>query len=336
MAVRLGINGYGRIGRACLRASLEHPEVEVVAINSTRDPKLLAHMLKYDSVYGIFNADVKAREKTLWVGDREVKILAERDPAKLKWEEADVDIVIESTGVFRSGKEARVHLQGAKKVIITAPGKGMDATFVMGVNEKDYDAGNHHVVSNASCTTNCLAPAVKVLHEKFQIKRGLMTTIHAYTNDQQILDLPHSDLRRARAAGLSIIPTSTGAARALGLVMPELQGKLDGYALRVPTPTVSVVDLVVELGAGTTVEEVNEAFREAEKGNLQGILAVSDEPLVSVDYVKNPYSCIIDSLSTMVMEENMVKIVAWYDNEWAYCNRVLDLALYIARTGYAA
>ena len=335
--VRVGVNGFGRIGRGCIRAAFEnYKDIEIAAINSTRDPKILAHLLKYDSVYRTFPLEVQAGKDSLIIDGKEVKILADRDPSKLPWGEHGIDIVLEATGAFNNKEDAEKHLNnGATRVIITAPAKNEDITVVMGVNHHKY-IPEHKVISNASCTTNCLAPAVKVLHEKFQIKRGLMTTIHAYTNDQQILDLPHSDLRRARAAGLSIIPTSTGAARALGLVMPELQGKLDGYALRVPTPTVSVVDLVVELGAGTTVEEVNEAFREAEKGNLQGILAVSDEPLVSVDYVKNPYSCIIDSLSTMVMEENMVKIVAWYDNEWAYCNRVLDLALYIARTGYAA
>ncbi len=334
--VKIGVNGFGRIGRGCIRAAFEnYPDLEIAAFNSTRDPKLLAHLLKYDSVYGKFPLDVEPGDDCLVIDGKEVKILADRDPSKLPWGEHGVDIVLEATGVFNNKEDAEKHLKnGVHKVIITAPAKNEDITVVMGVNHHKY-MPEHQVISNASCTTNCLAPAAKVLHEKFVIKKGLMTTIHAYTNDQNILDLPHYDFRRARAAALSIIPTSTGAARALGLVMPELKGKMDGYALRVPTPTVSVVDLVAELETNTTVEEINEAYREAEKGIMQGILAVSDEPLVSVDYVKNPYSCIVDSLSTMVMEDKMVKIVAWYDNEWAYCSRVLDLARYIARTGYA-
>ncbi len=334
--VKVGVNGFGRIGRGCIRAAFEkHRDIEIVAVNSTRNPKVLAHLLKYDSIYGIFPLSVEAGDGALIIDGKEVKVLAEREPSKLPWGEHGVDIVLEATGVFRSKEEVQGHLNnGASKVIITAPAKNEDITVVMGVNHHKY-VPEHKVISNASCTTNCLAPAAKVLHEKFEIKRGLMTTIHAYTNDQQVHDAPHSDLRRARAAGLSIIPTSTGAARALGLVMPELKGKMDGYALRVPTPTVSVVDFVVELGSSTSVEEINETFREAEKGFLKGILAVSDEPLVSVDYVKNSNSSIIDSLSTMVMGDNMVKIVSWYDNEWAYCCRTLDLVLYIARTGYA-
>jgi glyceraldehyde 3-phosphate dehydrogenase len=334
MTVRLGINGYGRIGRACLRASLDHPEVEVVAINSTRDPKLLAHMLKYDSVYGRFTKDVTAGEKTLTVGGQEVAILAERDPANLKWEEAGVDIVIESTGVFRSGKEAQVHLTGSvKKVIITAPGKGMDATFVMGVNEEDYDPAKHHIVSNASCTTNCLAPVAKVLMQEFGITKGLMTTIHAYTSDQRLLDSGHKDFRRARAAALSMIPTSTGAAEAVGLVLPELQGKLSGLAVRVPTPTVSMVDLVVELGKDATAEDLNAAFKAAAAGPMEGFLGYCDEPLVSVDFTGDPRSSIVDAPSTMVTGGNLAKVLSWYDNEWGYSVRVLDLAAYMARQG---
>ncbi len=334
MTVRLGINGYGRIGRACLRASLDHPEVEVAAINSTRDPKLLAHMLKYDSVYGTFNKDVSATEKTLVVDGREVKILAERDPARLNWDEAQVDIVIESTGVFRKGEEASVHLKGsAKKVIITAPGKGMDATFVMGVNEETYDPEKHHVVSNASCTTNCLAPVAKVIMEQFGISKGLMTTIHAYTSDQRLLDAGHKDFRRARAAALSMIPTSTGAAQAVGLVLPSLQGKLIGLAVRVPTPTVSMVDLVVELEREATAADLNDAFKTAAGGSMQGILGYTEEPLVSVDFIGDARSSIVDGDSTMVTGGNLAKVLAWYDNEWGYSVRVLDLAAYIARKG---
>ena len=334
MTVRLGINGYGRIGRACLRASLDHPEVEVAAINSTRDPKLLAHMLKYDSVYGTFNKDVAATDKALIVDGREVKILAERDPARLNWDEAGVDIVIESTGVFRKGEEASVHLKGsAKKVIITAPGKGMDATFVMGVNEETYDPEKHHVVSNASCTTNCLAPVAKVIMEQFGISKGLMTTIHAYTSDQRLLDAGHKDFRRARAAALSMIPTSTGAAQAVGLVLPSMQGKLIGLAVRVPTPTVSMVDLVVELGREATAADLNAAFKTAAGGSMQGILGYTEEPLVSVDFTGDSRSSIVDGDSTMVTGGNLAKVLAWYDNEWGYAVRVLDLAAYMARKG---
>ena len=334
MTVRLGINGYGRIGRACLRASLDHPEVEVAAINSTRDPKLLAHMLKYDSVYGTFNKDVAATDKALIVDGREVKILAERDPARLNWDEAGVDIVIESTGVFRKGEEASVHLKGsAKKVIITAPGKGMDATFVMGVNEETYDPEKHHVVSNASCTTNCLAPVAKVIMEQFGISKGLMTTIHAYTSDQRLLDAGHKDFRRARAAALSMIPTSTGAAQAVGLVLPSMQGKLIGLAVRVPTPTVSMVDLVVELEREATAADLNAAFKTAAGGSMQGILGYTEEPLVSVDFTGDSRSSIVDGDSTMVTGGNLAKVLAWYDNEWGYAVRVLDLAAYMARKG---
>ncbi|PKM80902.1 MAG: type I glyceraldehyde-3-phosphate dehydrogenase [Firmicutes bacterium HGW-Firmicutes-13] len=335
MTVKIGINGYGRIGRGCIRAAFQnYPDIEIAAFNGTHEPEALAHMLKYDSTYGIFKCDVAAQKDSLLVDNKEIKILASRDPAKLPWGDYGVDIVLEATGVFRSREDAKKHLDnGAKKVIITAPGKNEDITLVLGVYEDKY-MPEHEVISNASCTTNCLAPLTKVLHEKFKVNRGLMTTVHAYTNDQRILDLAHSDLRRSRAAGLSIIPTTTGAAKALGLVMPELAGKMDGFSLRVPTPTVSVVDLVAELGVQVTVEEVNEAFREAEKGSLKGILAVSDEPLVSVDYVGNSHSSIVDSLSTMVIDGNFVKVVAWYDNEWAYCCRTLEIASYIAEKGF--
>ncbi len=334
MAVKVGINGFGRIGRGCIRAAFElYPEIEVVAFNSTREPKTLAHMLKYDSVYGKFNGEVVAEKDDLFINGKRVKILADRDPARLPWKEHGVDIVLEATGVFRSREEAQKHLDnGAKKVIITAPGKNDDITMVMGVNDDKYSS-EHQIISNASCTTNCLAPIAKVLHEKFTIKKGLMTTVHAYTNDQRILDLPHSDLRRSRAAALSIIPTSTGAAKALGQVLPELAGKMDGFALRVPTPTVSVVDLVAEMKSQVTSEEVNQAFREAAEGSMKGILAVSDEPLVSADYIGDSYSSIVDSLSTMVTGGNLVKVLSWYDNEWAYCCRTLELAAFIAKKG---
>lgn len=334
MAVRIGINGYGRIGRGCIRAAFEnYPDIEVVAFNSTKDPETLAHMLKYDSIYREFKAEVVPEKDALVIDGKKVNILADRDPAKLPWGEYGVDIVLEATGVFRSREDAQKHLNnGAKKVIITAPGKDEDATLLMGVNHDTY-CPEHQIISNASCTTNCLAPVSKVLNDKFTINKGLMTTVHAYTNDQRILDLAHSDLRRARAAGMSIIPTSTGAAKALGQVLPELSGKMDGFALRVPVPTVSVVDLVVELNSQVTAQEVNQAFQEAADGYLKGILDVSDEPLVSADYVGNPYSSIVDSLSTMVTQENMVKVLAWYDNEWAYCCRTLELAAYISGQG---
>lgn len=334
MTVRIGVNGYGRIGRGCIRAAFKnYPGIEVVAFNSTKDPGTLAHMLKYDSIYGKFDAEVTPEKDALVINGKRVNILADRDPAKLPWGEYGVDIVLEATGVFRSREEAQKHLKnGAKKVIITAPGKDEDATLLMGVNHENYRS-QHQIISNASCTTNCLAPVSKVLNDKFTINKGLMTTVHAYTNDQRILDLAHSDLRRARAAGMSIIPTSTGAAKALGKVLPELSGKMDGFALRVPVPTVSVVDLVVELNREVTATEVNQAFKEAAEGYLKGILDVSDEPLVSADYVGNSYSSIVDSLSTMVTQENMVKVLAWYDNEWAYCCRTLELAAYIGEQG---
>ncbi|NGQ95094.1 type I glyceraldehyde-3-phosphate dehydrogenase [Brevibacillus sp. SYP-B805] len=332
--VKVGINGFGRIGRNVFRAALANPHVEIVAVNDLTDAATLAHLLKYDSVHGVLDVDVEARENTLIVGGKEIKVLAERDPAQLKWSEYGVEIVVESTGRFTKREDAAKHLEGgAKKVIISAPATNEDITIVMGVNEDKYDPAKHTVISNASCTTNCLAPFAKVLHEKFGIVRGLMTTVHSYTNDQQILDLPHKDLRRARAAATNIIPTSTGAAKAVALVLPELKGKLNGFAMRVPTPNVSVVDLVAELKTDVTVEEVNRVLKEAAEGPLKGILAYSEEPLVSSDYNGNPASSTIDALSTMVIEGNMVKVVSWYDNEWGYSNRVVDLCQFVAERG---
>ncbi|NLX90634.1 MAG: type I glyceraldehyde-3-phosphate dehydrogenase [Firmicutes bacterium] len=334
MAVKVGINGFGRVAKACLRASLQHPEVEVVAVNSIRDPKLLAHLLKYDTVYGTLEAEVEAKGQSLIVDGREIKILAQRDPALLNWSDVGADIVLEATGAFNQLEKAEVHLKGgAKRVVITAPVKGDGLTVVMGVNESDYDPAKHYVVSNASCTTNCLAVVAKVLHERMGIKRGLMTTIHAYTNDQRILDITHNDFRRARAAAVSMIPTTTGAARNVGLVLPELQGKINGTAVRVPTFTVSLVDLVAELEKSATAEEINAAFEEASQGELKGYLGITFEPLVSIDFKQNSCSGVVDALSTMVLEEKMVKVLAWYDNEWGYCVRVLDLAAYIAGKG---
>lgn len=334
MATKIGINGFGRIGRNVFRASLAKQDVEIVAINDLTDAKTLAHLLKYDSVHGILDAEVKAGENCIYVNGKEIKVLAEMDPAKLPWGELGVEIVVESTGRFTQRDKAAAHLEaGAKKVIISAPAKEEDITIVMGVNQDKYEADKHHVISNASCTTNCLAPFAKVLNDNFGIKRGLMTTVHSYTNDQRILDLPHKDLRRARAAGQSIIPTTTGAARAVALVLPELKGKLNGFAMRVPTPNVSVVDLVAELEKPATAEEINAKLAEAAQGELKGVLGYCDEPLVSKDFNGNPNSSIVDALSTMVIEGNMVKVVSWYDNEWGYSNRVLDLAAYIASKG---
>jgi glyceraldehyde 3-phosphate dehydrogenase len=287
--------------------------------------------LKYDSVHGIFEGTVEVKGSTIVVNGREIKVLAERDPAKLPWKEMGVDIVVESTGLFTDAAKAKAHLEaGAQKVIISAPAKGEDITIVMGVNQDKYDSAQHNIISNASCTTNCLAPVVKVLHDKFTIQRGLMTTVHSYTNDQNILDLPHKDLRRARAAGVSIIPTTTGAAKAVTLVLPELKGKLNGFAMRVPTPNVSVVDFVADLGREVTAEEINASLKEAAEGYLNGVMAYSDEPLVSKDYNGNPNSSIVDGLSTIVVDGNMIKVVSWYDNEWGYSCRVVDLASYIA------
>lgn len=334
MTVKVGINGFGRIGRMTFRAALGNPDIEIVAINDLTDADMLAHLLKYDSVHGILERDVKVDGEYLVVEGHKVKVLAERDPAVLPWKELGVEVVIESTGRFTKREDAAKHLEaGAKKVVISAPGKNEDITIVMGVNEEKYDPANHHVVSNASCTTNCLAPFAKVLQEKFGIKRGMMTTVHSYTNDQQILDLPHKDYRRARAAAENIIPTSTGAAKAVALVLPELKGKLHGMAMRVPTPNVSVVDLVAELEKDVTVEEVNEAFRAASEGELKGILAYTELPLVSRDFNGTDVSSTIDALSTMVIEGNLVKVVSWYDNEAGYSHRVVDLVNYIASKG---
>ncbi|AZV50035.1 MULTISPECIES: type I glyceraldehyde-3-phosphate dehydrogenase [Bacillus] len=334
MAVKVGINGFGRIGRNVFRAALNNPEVEVVAVNDLTDANMLAHLLQYDSVHGKLDAEVSVDGNNLVVNGKTIEVSAERDPAKLSWGKQGVEIVVESTGFFTKRADAAKHLEaGAKKVIISAPANEEDITIVMGVNEDKYDAANHDVISNASCTTNCLAPFAKVLNDKFGIKRGMMTTVHSYTNDQQILDLPHKDYRRARAAAENIIPTSTGAAKAVSLVLPELKGKLNGGAMRVPTPNVSLVDLVAELNQEVTAEDVNAALKEAAEGDLKGILGYSEEPLVSGDYNGNKNSSTIDALSTMVMEGSMVKVISWYDNESGYSNRVVDLAAYIAKKG---
>lgn len=335
MTVKVGINGFGRIGRNVLRAALKNDQVEIVAVNDLTDAEMLAHLLKYDSVHGILNEDVSVDGDTLIVGGKQIKVTAERNPAQIPWKDLGVDVVIESTGRFTKRADAAMHLEaGAKKVVISAPGKEEDITIVMGVNEEQYDPANHHVISNASCTTNCLAPFAKVLHQQFGIKRGMMTTVHSYTNDQQILDLPHKDYRRARAAAESIIPTTTGAAKAVALVLPELKGKLNGMAMRVPTPNVSIVDLVAELEKEVTAEEVNGAIKAAAKGELKGILSYSEEPLVSKDYNGNPHSSIVDGLSTMVIDGNLVKVVSWYDNETGYSHRVVDLVDYIGKKGF--
>jgi glyceraldehyde 3-phosphate dehydrogenase len=334
MATKIGINGFGRIGRNVFRAALNNANVEVVAVNDLTDAKMLAHLLKYDTVHGKLDVTVEATEDTIVVNGKEIKVLAERDPAQLPWGDLGVEVVVESTGRFTSNADASKHISsGAKKVIISAPAKDADFDVVMGVNEQKYEAASHHVISNASCTTNCLAPFAKVLHEKFGLRRGMMTTVHSYTNDQQILDLPHKDYRRARAAAENIIPTTTGAAQAVALVLPELKGKLNGFAMRVPTANVSVVDLVAELDKEVTVEELNNALKTAAEGPLKGILAYSEEPLVSSDYNGDPHSSTIDALSTLVMDGNMVKVVSWYDNEWGYSNRVVDLVEYLASKG---
>lgn len=326
MGTRVGINGFGRIGRNTLRASLGRPELEVVAVNDLTDASTLAHLLKYDSVHGHFPEKVDVRDGDLVVGDSTIKVLSERAPENLPWRDLGVDLVIESTGLFTSRDSAAAHLDaGARKVIISAPAKEVDLTLCYGVNHDQYDASSHHVLSNASCTTNCLAPIAKVLNQSFTIKRGLMTTIHAYTNDQRILDLPHSDLRRARSAGLSMIPTTTGAARAVGLVLPELAGKLDGMAIRVPTPNVSVVDLVVETEATPTAEEINNAIKEAAEGPLSGILQYCDEGLVSCDFNGNTSSSIFDAPLTKVADPGFAKVLAWYDNEMGFSHRLCDV-----------
>lgn len=335
MSIRVGINGFGRIGRQVFKAIYEEyaDGLEVVAVNDITDTHTLAHLLKYDSNYGRFPGDVAVEDGQLVVDDTTIRALEERDPANLPWGDLGVEIVVESTGIFREREKAASHLKaGAKKVIISAPAKGPDATFVLGVNEETYDPESHHIVSNASCTTNCLAPVAKVVNDAFGIRRGLMTTVHAYTNDQRILDLPHKDLRRARAAALNIIPTTTGAARALALVIPELEGKFDGFALRVPTPTVSIVDFTADVEQDVTAENVNDAFQKAASSNtwMGRVLAATDEPLVSMDLKADPHSSIVDLQSTMVMDGNMVKVISWYDNEWGYSVRVADLAAYMA------
>jgi glyceraldehyde 3-phosphate dehydrogenase len=334
MATKVAINGFGRIGRAVFRIAMNNPEVDVVAINDLTDANTLAHLLKYDSVHGKLDADVKATANGLSVNGKEIQVLAERDPAQLPWGDLGIDVVVESTGRFTKKEDAEKHRQaGAKKVIISAPAKNEDLTVVMGVNHESYDPATHHVISNASCTTNCLAPVAKVLHEQFGVRRGLMTTVHSYTNDQQLLDLPHKDMRRARAAAESIIPTTTGAAKAVSKVLPELEGKLNGFAMRVPTPNVSVVDFVAELDKEVTVDEINTALRQAAEGKLKGVLGYTEEPLVSKDFNGDPHSSYVDALSTMIQDGNMVKVVSWYDNEWGFSNRVVDLIQFIAKKG---
>lgn len=331
---KVGINGFGRIGREVFRVAFTNPEVEVVAINDLGDIATLAHLLKYDSVHGIFDHEVSIDGDYIIIDDKKVKVFANPDPAQIPWGEAGADIVVESTGRFTEGAKAKAHLAGgAKKVIISAPAKGEDITIVMGVNEEKYDPAAHNIISNASCTTNCLAPFTKVLLNKFGIESGLMTTIHSYTNDQRILDLPHKDLRRARAAACSIIPTTTGAAKAVALVLPELKGKLNGCAMRVPTPNVSITDLNVVLKTDTTAEEINAVLKEAAEGELKGIMGYNELPLVSRDYNGCPLSSIVDGLSTMMVGPRMAKVVSWYDNEWGYSNRVVDLAAYIGKKG---
>jgi glyceraldehyde 3-phosphate dehydrogenase len=334
MAVRVGINGFGRIGRNILRAALGEGDLDFVAVNDITDAATLAHLLKYDSVLGNLKANVEAKDAAISVDGKEFKVLSVKDPAQLPWKDLGVDVVFESTGLFTKRDDAMKHIPaGAKKVIVTAPAKGPDLTIVLGVNDDQYDPAKHHVISNASCTTNCLAPAAKVLHERFRIVKGWMTTIHSYTNDQRLLDLPHKDLRRARAAALSMIPTTTGAALAVGEVMPDLKGKLDGISIRVPTPNVSLVDLVVLTEKKATAQDVNAAFREAARGPLKNILEVSDAPLVSIDFRGNAHSSIIDAPYTAVIAPDFIKVLAWYDNEWAYSCRCVDLVRMMARKG---
>ena len=336
MTTKIGINGFGRIGRLALKAIKERCDgkLEVVAVNDLTDAKTNAHLFKYDSNYGIYPGKVEAKEDSIIVDGKEIKVIAERDPARISWRDFGVDIVIESTGLFTEAGKAASHLQGgAKKVIISAPARGEDISLVLGVNEGQYDPEKHRIISNGSCTTNCIAPVVKVLHQKFGINHGLMTTIHSYTNDQRILDVFHRDLRRARAAAINIIPTTTGAARMVTVVIPELKGKLHGIAIRVPTATVSIVDFVADLNREATVEEVNDAFKKAAERELKGIVEYCDEPLVSSDFRGNPASAIFDARSTMVIDGNFVKVLAWYDNEWGYSCRLADLASYIANKG---
>jgi glyceraldehyde 3-phosphate dehydrogenase len=334
MSVKVGINGFGRIGRNVVRAALNNPEIEFVAVNDLTDTKTLAHLTKYDSVMGPLDQPVSVEGDSIVIGKKKIKVFAVKDPAELDWNSVGAQIVVESTGRFTEAKDAAKHLRGSvKKVIISAPGKNEDVTIVLGVNDNAYDPKKHNIISNASCTTNCLGPVAKVLHENFKILKGSMTTIHSYTNDQNVLDFPHKDLRRARAAALNMIPTTTGAAKAIGLVMPELKGKLDGYAMRVPTPNVSVVDLVAVLDKSTTDKEVNAALKSAAEGELKGILAYTDDPVVSMDMLKNPNSSIVDGQLTKVLDGNLLKVVAWYDNEWGYSNRVNDLAIFLAKKG---
>ncbi|MEV9641504.1 type I glyceraldehyde-3-phosphate dehydrogenase [Mammaliicoccus sciuri] len=334
MTVKLAINGFGRIGRVVLRETLKTEDVEVVAINDLTDAAMLAHLLKYDSVHGVLDADVQSDEASLVIDGKKVKVFAEKDPANLPWGDLGVDIVIDSTGVFRDKEKLQKHIDaGAKKVILSAPAKGEMTTLVMGVNEETYNPATDHIVSNASCTTNCLAPVVKVLNDTFGIKRGMMTTVHSYTNDQRILDLPHEDYRRARAAAESMIPTSTGAASAVTKVIPELKGKLDGMAVRVPTPNVSLVDFVAEVGQDVTTEQVNATLKQASENELKGLLYFNELPLVSIDYNGNTASSTVDALSTMVLDGNMVKVISWYDNESGYSARCIDLARYMEKQG---
>lgn len=337
MTIKIGINGFGRIGRMVFRRAIQDPNMEVVAINASYPPETLAHLLKYDTIHGRLNNKVEVKDNKIIVDGKATVVLSDRNPLNLPWGELGVEIVVEATGKFKDREGASKHLQsGAKKVVITAPAKEEDITIVMGVNDSAYDHENHHIVSNASCTTNCLAPVAKVLHEAFGIEQGLMTTIHSYTNDQVNIDNPHKDLRRARACGQSIIPTTTGAARAVGKVLPELNGKLNGFSLRVPTPNVSVVDLVVNVSKPVTVEEVNRVLREASEGSMKGYIEFSEEPLVSTDFNGNDHSSIVDGLSTMVMGQNQVKVIAWYDNEWGYSCRVVDLVRHVSDMHNAA
>ena len=334
MAIKVGINGFGRIGRSVLRSAMNDDEIDFVAVNDLTDTKTLAHLLKYDSVMGNLQEDISATENSIKVGDDEFRVFAEKDPALIPWDEVGAEIVIESTGRFTKAEDAAKHLRGSvKKVIISAPAKGEDITIVLGVNENMYDPQNHNVISNASCTTNCLAPVAKVIHEKFGIRNALMNTIHSYTNDQQLLDLPHKDLRRARAAALSMIPTSTGAAKAVALVIPELKGKFDGISVRVPTPNVSLVDVVMNVETETSTEEVNRVLKDAANEEMRGILAFSEEPLVSIDFRGNPNSSIVDAENTKVIDGKTIKVLSWYDNEWGYSCRVRDLVKYIANKG---
>lgn len=332
MSIKVGINGFGRIGRNVFRAALLDKNIDFLAVNDITDANTLAHLLKYDSVHGVLKEDVKVKGDSIEIADREIKVLSVKDPANLPWNDLGVDIVIESTGLFRDKESASKHLSaGAKKVIITAPAKGEDITIVIGVNEKEYNDTEHHIISNASCTTNCLAPVVKVLNDEFGVEKGIMSTIHSYTSDQRLLDAPHSDLRRARAAALSMVPTTTGAAKAVTIVIPELKGKLNGMAFRVPTANVSVVDLAVWLKKEVTAEQINKSLKEAANSSLKGILDYNEYPLVSSDYNGNAFSSIVDGLSTMVVDGNMAKVVSWYDNEWGYSCRIVDLVKYISK-----